>query len=381
MSFEKNRFSDLKETETEMMENQILRENIRRLQVIGLIGLPTNILLLVISFLRFGLSGLAEPSSFLRFAWIAATIVYILFTGRIPSEGNPGKVKSFAFTFAAMLCCIFASGITVYNVSTDTSTLVYIVVVLLIGAFLFLDSASFMIIVVPGLVTLYVGLFSRTIEPSRLITVLVNITALHFFAGMIALFNLKMKERQFESDRSLAKLNNELKALSELDGLTGLPNRRKIDETFEFWKAVYSRKPDSLAVMMIDVDFFKDYNDSRGHLAGDDVLKTIAVLIRNCLYRDADFVGRFGGEEFFLILPGISRLGAFTIAERIRLAVQDARIVYDGKQAKTITVSVGVAFSEMCSREAFEPMISLADASLYEAKQGGRNCVVIQDIF
>lgn len=373
--------SDIQETETEKLENQLLTENIRRLQVIGLVGLPVNLILLLISFIQAGLSGLAEPVSIIRFAWIGATALYLAATGLVQRDEKPGKFKAFAFTVAAMLCCLFASGITVYNVSNDIASLVYIVMVLLVGAFLFLDSASFMIIVVPGLVTLYVGLFSKTVEPSRLIAVLVNITALHFFAGVIAMFNLKMKESQFESDRTMTRLNNELKALSELDGLTGLPNRRKIDDTIEFWKAVFARKPDALAIILIDVDFFRDYNEAQGHLAGDDVLKTIASLITNCLYREADFVGRYSGEEFILILPGITRLGAFTIAERIRLAVQDARIIYEGKQSKMVTVSIGAAFSEMCSREAFEPLTKLADSSLSDAKNSGRNNVVIQDIF
>ncbi len=372
---------DYQETETEKLDSQILGENLRRLQVIGLVGLPVNAILLAISAIRSGIAGLAEPVSILRICWIVATFGYFAVSGFIRGVERPGKGHSFAFTLASMLCCLFASGITVYNVSQDTATLVYIVVVLLIGAFLFLDSASFMIIVVPGLVTLYVGLFSKTIEPSRLIAVLVNVTALHFFAGVLALFNMKMKERQFESERALNRLNNELKALSERDGLTGLPNRRKIEETIEFWKAVFARKPDSLAIILIDVDFFKEYNEARGHLAGDDALKAIASLITNCLYREADFVGRYKGEQFVVILPGISRLGAFTIAERIRLAVQDARLLYEGKQSKTLTVSVGAAFSEMCSREAFDPLTSLADMSLSEAKKNGRNNVVIQDIF
>ncbi len=381
MDLEKKIIPDRRETETGLFESRLLNENIRRLQVIGWIGIPINLLLEGIGALQDGLHSLAEPVSLLRCLWIAATLIYIAVTGRVGADEVPGKRKRVAFTLAAMLCTLFASAITVYKVTAETATLVYIVVVLLIGAFLFVDSATFMIIVLPGLVTLYVGLFSRTIEPSRLVTVLVNITAIHFFAGMLATFNLRMKERQFESDRALLRLNNELKALSELDGLTGLPNRRKIDEIIEFWKSVYARKPDSLAVIMIDVDYFKEYNDTLGHLAGDDALKQIAAVISKCLYRDADFVGRFGGEEFMVLLPGISRLGAFTIAERIRLAVQDSRIVYDGKFAKTVTVSAGVAYSEMCSREAFDLMISLSDNALYEAKQGGRNCVIIQDMF
>jgi len=381
MAFEKKPTPDYRETETEILDTQLLYENIRRLQVIGIIGLPINLVLLILSYGREGVASLIEPVSLIRFAWMATTVTYLAVTGRMKSDERPGKLKGFAFTLGAMLCCLFSSGVTVYNVSADTATLVYIVVVLLVGAFLFLDSASFMIIVVPGLVTLYVGLFSKTVEPSRLIAVLVNLTALHFFSGVIAQFNLKMKVRQFESDRALNRLNNELKALSELDGLTGLPNRRKIDETIEFWKGVYARKPDSLAVIMIDVDYFKEFNDSRGHLAGDDALKTIAGVISACLYREADFGGRYGGEEFFVLLPGISRLGAFTIGERIRLAVQDARIVYEGRHAKTVTVSVGIAFSEMCSREAFDPMLTLSDTALYDAKQSGRNRVVIQDIF
>lgn len=381
MDFEQDGDPALRETETELYTRQLLRENIKRLQLIGLIGLPINVLLLGINFLSDGFEGLFLIDSLVRYAWIGATILYLAITGRVGQNYRPSSLKGAAFMVAAMLCCLFASGITVNNVMNDTASLVYVVIVLLIAAFLFLEPASFMIIVIPGLVFLYVGLLSRVVDPTRLLSILVNITAIHLFAGVMVVFNMRMKERQFESDRALSRLNNELKALSELDGLTTLPNRRKIDETLEFWKAVYARKPDSLAIIMLDVDHFKDYNDTCGHLAGDDALKKIASIITSCLFRDADFVGRFGGEEFLVVLPGITRLGAFTIAERIRLAVEEALFTYDGTAAKCVTVSAGIAYSEMCSREAFDPLISLADEALYEAKQAGRNRVVIRDMF
>lgn len=381
MIYEKDRDPELRESETERLSRQLLRENIKRLQIIGLIGLPINVLLVVVAFVREGVPGLFMLDSGIRYLWIIATVLYLAFTGRIEPESRPSGFKGGVFMLAAMLCCLFASGITVHNVTNDTASLVYIVVVLLVGAFLFLDPASYMMIVLPGLVFLYVGLLSRVADPSRLLAILVNLTAIHLFSGVIVVFNMRMRERQFESDRALSRLNNELKALSELDGLTALPNRRKIDETLEFWKAVYARKPDSLAIIMLDVDHFKDFNDTSGHLAGDDALKKIAYIISTCLFRDADFVGRFGGEEFLIILPGITRLGAFTIAERVRLAVEDALITYEGRESKCVTVSAGIAYSEMCSREAFDPLINLADEALYDAKQTGRNRVVIRDMF
>ena len=148
MAFEKNMNLDYQETETEKLDSQILGENLRRLQVIGLVGLPVNAILLAISAIRNGIAGLSAPVSILRICWIVATFGYFAASGFLRGVERPGKKHSFAFTLAAMLCCLFASGITVYNVSQDTATLVYIVVVLLIGAFLYLDSASFMIVVV-----------------------------------------------------------------------------------------------------------------------------------------------------------------------------------------------------------------------------------------
>ncbi len=381
MAFEKKEREKEPASAVERLSRELLAENIQRLRIIGLIGLPLNLLLVGLALLRDGQPGLARPDTVIRYLWILATLAYLAITRRVTKDTPPGKFLGGVFIAAAMLCAAFASGITVYSVSSDTASLVYIVVVLLVGAFLFLDSATFMIIVTPALVLLYIGVLSQSLNPSRVIAVLVNITAMHVFAAFIVVFNLRLKEAQFASEEEKRALHEEIKALSELDGLTGIPNRRKIAEIIDFWKAVYARKPDSLGIIMIDMDWFKNYNDVLDHLAGDDVLRKTASIIRTCLFREADFVGRYGGDEFIVFLPGITRLGAFTIAERVRMAVEDASLAYQGDHCSAMTVSCGISFTEFCSREAFDALMQLSDLALSDAKQAGRNRVIIRDMF
>lgn len=381
MAFEKKEPVREPSSAVERLSRELLAENIHRLRIIGLVGLPVNLLLVGLAFLRDGQPGLFRPDTVLRYLWILATLAYLGLTRRVTKDSAPGRFLGWVFIAAAMLCTIFASGITVYSVSSDSASLVYIVVVLLIGAFLFLDSATFMIIVTPALMLLYAGILSQTLNPSRAIAVLVNITAMHVFAAFIVVFNLRLKEAQFTSEEEKRTLREEIKALSELDGLTGIPNKRKIAEIIDFWKAVYARKPDSLGIIMLDMDWFKNYNDILGHLAGDDALRKTASIIRTCLFREADFAGRFDGDEFIVFLPGITRLGAFTIAERIRMAVEDAALTYQGDHCSCMTVSCGISFTEFCSREAFDSLMELSVMALHDAKQAGRNRVIIRDMF
>ena len=182
------------------------------------------------------------------------------------------------------------------------------------------------------------------------------------------------ERKQFET--AIFKLNRELQTLSRTDGLTSLANRRIFDETLdsEFARALTQGKP--LSLIMIDIDYFKPYNDTYGHVMGDQTLRDVASLIQQTFRRQRDLVARYGGEEFAIILPATEMEHALRLAEELRRRVEVDQIPHKAsKVGAYVTISVGVStFTEgvyNCSKE----LVEGSDLGLYLAKDEGRNCV------
>jgi diguanylate cyclase (GGDEF)-like protein len=176
---------------------------------------------------------------------------------------------------------------------------------------------------------------------------------------------------------SLEKLNRTLERLAMQDGLTGLANRRQFDVTLhnEFSRA--TRHASALALIMMDVDCFKQYNDIYGHAAGDECLRTISGLIRDLTARrPGGLAARYGGEEIAVLLPNTDVAGAVAIADNFRSAIRGLEIEHSGSPAGFVTISAGVD-ARVPTRDAGEPteLILAADKALYEAKRKGRNRV------
>ncbi|PAS96265.1 MAG: hypothetical protein CGU28_09515 [Candidatus Dactylopiibacterium carminicum] len=171
------------------------------------------------------------------------------------------------------------------------------------------------------------------------------------------------------------RLNMRLRHEVQHDPLTGLYNRRMFEDVATHERARWLRGGDPFAVLFIDLDHFKWINDGHGHAAGDEVLRTIASLLRRQL-READVIARFGGEEFCVLMPGQSAQNAAEIAERLCHAVADLCIQRQGQSIR-LSVSIGVALPQG-SVETLESVLARADQALYAAKQGGRNRVVLQ---
>lgn len=173
-----------------------------------------------------------------------------------------------------------------------------------------------------------------------------------------------------------AELENaldEIHALTITDPLTGCFNRRYLDSRLSEEALRSRRTGQPLAVIVTDIDRFKRINDTLGHAAGDVVLKAVAHTFRSAMRERIDWVARFGGEEFVIVLPDTSLAAAIVVAERLRSAIESAQFSYDGKELR-VTASFGVAVSTDGSDAA--SLLSSADARLYEAKEAGRNRVV-----
>lgn len=165
-----------------------------------------------------------------------------------------------------------------------------------------------------------------------------------------------------------------------IDPLTRIPNRRFFMERYHHELRVAHRQEEPMGLIMVDVDHFKNYNDTYGHLEGDRCLIAVAKAISDSLQRPQDLCGRFGGEEFIVMLPATSERGALFVAERIRASVQSLMIAHKTSSAADhVTVSVGLAIlgPGAASPDVDLKFISMADQALYEAKNGGRNRVAM----
>jgi diguanylate cyclase (GGDEF)-like protein len=171
-----------------------------------------------------------------------------------------------------------------------------------------------------------------------------------------------------------------LELLATQDALTGIANRRRFDEMMQLeWNRAV-RDSRALTLLVVDVDLFKQYNDTYGHQAGDECLKQIAATMSDCVQRTVDVVARYGGEEFSIILPSAGQDGASVVAERIRSAVEQLDLSRTEHGGGPVTVSIGLA-TTMAKPPANPSMLfSAADAALYQAKREGRNRVVAIDL-
>ncbi|MFW2591332.1 diguanylate cyclase [Aliarcobacter butzleri] len=172
-----------------------------------------------------------------------------------------------------------------------------------------------------------------------------------------------------------------LEQLSMYDGLTNIRNRRFFDEAFEKTFLEIKREKISLAVLMIDIDFFKPYNDNYGHGKGDEALKKVAFALQSTIKRPTDLVARYGGEEFVILLKDIDKPGLETIAKNLLEAVRDLKITHDfSKVANFITVSIGISYYNTNKDITKIELLIKADETLYKVKNSGRNNFSILDI-
>lgn len=182
--------------------------------------------------------------------------------------------------------------------------------------------------------------------------------------------------QQAELCQQLAIANQELQRLATSDSLTGLANRRHFDDYFQQQWRILARENAPLSLILCDVDYFKNYNDTYGHQAGDNCLRKIANMLSNSVSRPADLVARYGGEEFIILLPNTQIIGAIHVAQKIRLGVKSLQIPHINSQtSEHVTLSLGVATTIPDLEDDSADLIAAADSALYKAKFYGRDRV------
>lgn len=180
--------------------------------------------------------------------------------------------------------------------------------------------------------------------------------------------------------RHVAETNNLLLTLADKDGLTGLLNRRSFDEILDKEWQRAQREESPLALLIIDIDFFKKYNDLYGHLAGDDCLRKVAEQMQDVVQRPGDVICRFGGEEFAVILPNTENCGASRVAHRILVNINALALPHaQNPPHQVVSASIGIASAIPTAGLAIPDLISAADRALYQAKAAGRNQAQLGD--
>lgn len=260
----------------------------------------------------------------------------------------------------------------------------------------FLYMLGFILSGIKPLHMLYVGLSAAILVFVLLILLNVNCDYIALgralFGSCILGFSISTmlisRERSLFLSNQLAEINeqilrieaSELLQLSQQDALTQISNRRTFDEMFDFYYYRANQEKRPLAVLFIDIDFFKNYNDFYGHQMGDKVISSIASAIKNSI-RHVDFVARYGGEEFVVLLPETPAQGAYSVAANIYKAIERQAIPHAASLvSKYVTISLGFTVYTGGLKMGQDELIHAADQALYRAKQLGRNQIYYQPL-
>lgn len=185
-----------------------------------------------------------------------------------------------------------------------------------------------------------------------------------------------LEKRVADRTADLERANQKLARLASIDGLTLVGNRRFFEEALKRLWAEHERRGAALSLVLCDVDHFKHFNDTHGHVKGDETLRAVAGVLNDAASRPGDTVARYGGDELVVLLPDTDEEGAREVGERVRSHVADLKIPHDGQDSgPTVTVSIGIATLVPRRGQRAEVLLERADAGLYEAKKNGRNCV------
>jgi len=236
--------------------------------------------------------------------------------------------------------------------------------------------------VASGVVVYYDVSFVRSLEQRVQLQIIVNLTLTMAFVLIIAIVISKAFVRLVretdELNKQLLSKNEHLAVLSTTDELTKLNNKRAFMEYIDIvWKQNHRLKL-PISILMVDVDYFKRYNDALGHLEGDKALVSIAQCIKNQTKRETDFVARFGGEEFVCVLPFIERNETVNFAKALVAKVENMKIPHPASEhSEYLTVSIGVATVVPDDNYSYTRLLNEADKALYMAKELGRNTLVV----
>ena len=339
------------------------------------------VLIIAVAWFRFQELLAADHFLLLKFVEfpVGATILFIIYGNRIPRvHAHFHQVMFPAATFQIVLInlLIFQSSNSGYYIYAIINQMISMLLVAL--GLRFTTRVLTLLYTVGGVLGLTLGL---------LMQLPVDLLAFGYYyvlygVVVVALAGIAERQERFSflqelmvshQSKELADLNRQLDRIAHHDALTGIPNRRSFDIASEREWEIALREQRPLSLLLLDVDFFKRYNDTYGHDSGDQCLKTVAHAIRDTMLRPADLAARYGGEEFVVLMPDTDAAGAAEVAERILQAVEACGIPHASSSAAPhVTVSIGITTLLPVPGQPLKDAVRQADEALYQAKENGR---------
>ena len=339
------------------------------------------VLIIAVAWFRFQELLAADHFLLLKFVEfpVGATILFIIYGNRIPRvHAHFHQVMFPAATFQIVLInlLIFQSSNSGYYIYAIINQMISMLLVAL--GLRFTTRVLTLLYTVGGVLGLTLGL---------LMQLPVDLLAFGYYyvlygVVVVALAGIAERQERFSflqelmvshQSKELAELNRQLDRIAHHDALTGIPNRRSFDIASEREWEIALREQRPLSLLLLDVDFFKRYNDTYGHDSGDQCLKTVAHAIRDTMLRPADLAARYGGEEFVVLMPDTDAAGAAEVAVRILQAVEACGIPHASSSAAPhVTVSIGITTLLPVPGQPLKDAIRQADEALYQAKENGR---------
>ena len=326
----------------------------------------------------------------LVYAVIAFRVWFTLRNRKALSTSGYDRNRATRYALSAGLSGMAYGVAGVFVQSTDPLAMVFTITALdamVMGGVVSLSTImpSFLAFSVPAIVPMIVVLAASG-GRTEIILAIYNTILLGLMVGVAYWVNRSLRqtwELTFEKEdlvEALTRAHDGMTVLAGTDGLTGLANRRRFDEVLETEFARLRRSGAPLSLILLDVDHFKNYNDSYGHVAGDECLKRISGVLDVSLNRAPDMPARYGGEEFAAILPETEHEGAVAIAERIRSDVAALAIHHGGSSVSDhVTVSVGIVTHDCSAIGSPKEFVMMADEQLYRAKAEGRNRIACRN--
>ncbi len=306
--------------------------------------------------------GKDRPARFLDFGLLAGLVVILAAVGMMGVAAG----DEFHERYLSVMLFVAVSAIIIFNVSmavpillAASSMVIYLVLQLINPALTATSAISAFLFFAGGVAAMVVA--------RHTITILAHRTFL-------------LELRDAGRARELLEMNRRLDALSKTDPLTSLPNRRSMDEILASLATEPREQAAGIAVLMCDIDYFKRLNDHLGHAEGDRCLVSVSRALADTLRPDRDHVARFGGEEFLVVLKGVTPSQAVAVAERLRNRVAALKLPNPKSPiGRTVTISIGVAVSAGGQAGSWQTLVAEADRALYAAKAEGRNRVIMLD--
>lgn len=317
---------------------------------------------------------------FMHLLIIAVNILFLLYIKKFKSLKNIGRemlnsLEKTILIYITLLICL-SSVISLIELKFHEQTVIYMIALMLCSVLYYADNKKILVPFSFSVIIPITGLAFSETSIGFIMYHCVNIIVFSLMAWLCSRILYINHCSDLKNRLLLKKANYELQELSLIDELTGLPNRRGLNRYIKFISTCNLHRALFVSIIMIDIDFFKQYNDNYGHTAGDTVLSLVAEQIKAVAESSSDFAARFGGEEFIYAAVNADEKDIKKKAERIRNKVISLNIPHSASAASQfISVSLGTATVKASSESKILKCIDLADKALYMAKANGKNCV------